>query len=251
MVSAFTRPCGGRRAGWRIAPTGIFCLFALIPVLSIASSCTLTGPAVASPGAGIAPIRNVQGVMDVPAAGTFIRLPSPGRFSICHGHTCRQIETVSLTAAQWDGVRSVFVPGVPTAAAERRNIASAISLLEEMVGEQAGTWNDRAENFRGLGMTGQMDCVDESTNSTVYLWMMREAGLLQHHQVGPRISRGVSRLLVPHFTATIAETATGRRFAVDSWFRDNGDPPFIVDLAEWRRGWKPGVDPGKVAAGDK
>ena len=84
-----------------------------------------------------------------------------------------------------------------------------------------------------------MDCVDEANNSTVYLSMLQNDGLLLWHRVGPRISRGLSRMLPPHFTATIVEDESGARFAVDSWFRDNGEPPYIVSLPDWRHGWTP------------
>jgi hypothetical protein len=43
----------------------------------------------------------------------------------------------------------------------------------------------------------------------------------------------------PHTTAVMRERESGEAFAVDSWFLDNGEPPYIVSLAEWREGWRP------------
>jgi hypothetical protein len=39
----------------------------------------------------------------------------------------------------------------------------------------------------------------------------------------------------PHATAVLAETATGRKWAVDSWPRANGAAPVVQPLAEWKR----------------
>lgn len=55
------------------------------------------------------------------------------------------------------------------------------------------------------------------------------------------LTRGFILLGWPHTTAVISETVSGRRFAVDSWFHDNGQPPEIVALDIWRWGWSPAV----------
>jgi hypothetical protein len=64
--------------------------------------------------------------------------------------------------------------------------------------------------------------------------------LLKHHTVLDRATRFGLFVGAPHTTAVIQETATGQRFAVDSWFFDNGQVPAIVDLHEWQSGWEPG-----------
>ena len=38
------------------------------------------------------------------------------------------------------------------------------------------------------------------------------------------------------------EIETGQKYAVDSWFEDNGHPAHIVPLIEWKKGWKPQKD---------
>ena len=45
---------------------------------------------------------------------------------------------------------------------------------------------------------------------------------------------------MPHTTAVIEDIGTGTRYAVDSWFFDNGIPPAIVELSAWKKGWGPG-----------
>ena len=44
---------------------------------------------------------------------------------------------------------------------------------------------------------------------------------------------------VPHVTATVIDRQTGSTFAVDSWFRDSGEPADVVPLEEWLDGWNP------------
>jgi len=44
---------------------------------------------------------------------------------------------------------------------------------------------------------------------------------------------------MPHTTAVIQEKSNFEKYAVDSWYQDNGEDPFIVPLANWKAGWKP------------
>ena len=177
-------------------------------------------------------------------ADTFVRRdiitdPAPGRFSVCSEHTCHKMTQVSLTPAQWQQVRNQFSPLAESAADERVHIARAIALMETLVGPLAGTANDKGRNFKGVGIEGQMDCIDESTNTTSYLMMMAQDGLITRHSVEDRVTRGYFIFGWPHTTAVIRDHATGERFAVDSWFIDNGEPPFMLPLPVWQDGWEP------------
>jgi len=40
---------------------------------------------------------------------------------------------------------------------------------------------------------------------------------------------------ITHWTATISEVGSNARFAVDSWYRDNGEMPYLQPLADWKR----------------
>jgi len=186
----------------------------------------------------ISPIRNVKDIMDTKKS-LFIEYPSPARFSICYGHTCRYTVDVGLSRVEWLSVKELFTSSVNTPAHEREQIRNAISLLETLVGEKTNTSGDKGGNFDGLGLQGQMDCIDESTNTTVYLTMLQNDDLLKWHRVSKRTSRGVFSLQAPHFTAVIREKDNNDVYAVDSWFLDNGRPPFIVPIKSWAQGWKP------------
>ena len=165
--------------------------------------------------------------------------PAPDRFSVCYDYTCRTVSELSLPAENWLEIRMLFSPPAKDAADERKRIATAIGQMETVVGQLTGTSQDRGGTFPGLGRMGQMDCIDESVNTTIYLLMMSNDGLLRWHSVRDRATRGLLRLDWPHTTAVIEEIETGRSFTVDSWFHENGRTPVIIPLKEWRAGWKP------------
>jgi len=187
---------------------------------------------------------NVIGLAQPVLADTFVRSdiitdPTPARFSVCSEHTCQRVAVVGLHPEQWQRERRLFLSPPLDAVQERERIAQAIALMEAMVGPLTGTEHDKGRNFQGVGVAGQMDCIDESTNTTTYLTMLLKDGLLKWHSVEDRATRGFFIFGWPHTTAVIRETGSGALFAVDSWFLDNGAEPFILPLAMWTQGWKP------------
>jgi hypothetical protein len=172
--------------------------------------------------------------------------PTPTKYNVCHGNSCRLRTEVSLSPAEWAQVRALFDPAPKDAAAERHQIALATGLLEVFTGRQAGTLEDAP----GMGVhwnpDGQLDCIDESTNSTAYMRMMSADGLIRFHDIGLPANRFVITAWGPSNTATIKERATGKVFAVDSYFRANGEPADVLPLDIWTAGWVPedGPPPG-------
>ena len=167
--------------------------------------------------------------------------PTPQRFSVCHGHTCAFVSEVGLTPEEWAEVKDSFKPCAVSPFAEQGQIRIAIAKMERLVGTAIGTSADRGRNeANDVGLHAKMDCIDESTNTTIYLTLFKRQGLLRHHDVLDRSTRGWFFLGMPHTTAVIRNHADGSLWAVDSWFLNNGEPPFIVPLGVWRRGWKPG-----------
>lgn len=165
---------------------------------------------------------------------------TPYAFEHCHGYGCKFVSNVSFTEQDWRDIASVFRPAPKTPEAERAAIKPAIALFEQKAGTYTGTHEDKWGTFRTTGAY-QHDCVDESTNTTVYLMLLEQKGLLKHHKIEPPTAR-VPLLHAgrwPHQTALISEIETSKFFAVDSWFHDNGAPPEIVPLREWKEGWKP------------
>ena len=165
--------------------------------------------------------------------------PHPQRFSVCWSHSCSVVATVALPPAAWDRVRAMFPEPSSTPADERVRIADAIALLETLVGEITGTWRDLGGDLRGFAQPGQMDCVDEANNSTTYLKLLAADGLLVWHTVGEILKRGNVLFGMPHATAIITDSTAGEQWAVDSWYLDNGQPPYIVRYRIWNDGWNP------------
>lgn len=168
-----------------------------------------------------------------------IREPVPERFSVCFDHSCRTIATRSVSSQEWQRITAPLQTPAPTAAAERTAIGLSIARMEQIVGQKTGTAGDRGGNLTGFGRQGQMDCIDESNNTTTYLKLLQQDGRLLHHEVEDRATRFGLFAGMPHTTAVIEEVAARQRYAVDAWFFDNGQPPVIVPLDEWKSGWRP------------
>ena len=175
----------------------------------------------------------------LPPRPDVIIAPTPVHFSVCYGYSCRNIATLALDDAQLHTFDLLLGKDPGDAASERRQLAAAIAAMEIWVGTHTGTSKDVGGTFPGLGQPGQMDCIDESTNTTTYLKIFAAHGWLRHHTVEPRMARGFIPWSWPHTSAVIRDIDTGQRYAVDSWFLDNGQAPFIVPLETWKDGWKP------------
>lgn len=198
----------------------------------------LSGCAASSGPPPIEPVRNTAHIPDM-RPHQFVTHPTLGHFTICHGHTCRFISEASLDADEWSSILAIFEAGAQSAVEERELIASAIARFETIVGPKTGTDANLGGNVEGLGKHGQLDCIDEATNTSVYLTLLQNNDLLHWHEVAPRTFRGFTYFNYPHSTAVIREIGTGKRYAVDSWFEGNGRPPHIVPMSLWRRGWEP------------
>ncbi len=166
-----------------------------------------------------------------------LALPAPAAanpyFVHCYDFGCKSRQEVRFDAEQWSRVRALFTPAPADAAAERQTIRRAIALLERISGKIAGTASDRAGNAHDDALPRQQDCIDESTNTFQYLVALEGLGLLRWHAAGLKHRRIV--WLATHWTATVVERANGKRFAVDSWYRDNGELPMLQPLDDWRR----------------
>ena len=97
-----------------------------------------------------------------------------------------------------------------------------------------GSAGDKGGFTFDSGVPGQMDCIDEATNTTSLLLVAQRHGYLKYHDVRSPVARGFfldGRY--PHATAVVAEKKGGRTFAVDSWTHDNGVLPDVMPLDRW------------------
>lgn len=177
---------------------------------------------------------------DIFVRDDIITEPDVGHFSVCHSHGCAELDQIGLNANEWRSIQRLFSRTAAAPSHEREMIARAIARFELIAGKRTGTWNDKGGDLKGLGLEGQLDCIDESINTTTYLRILQGAGLMRWHTVEDRATRGWFIFGWPHTTAVIRDTRNNELYAVDSWFEDNGKPPHIVPLGKWKDGWEPG-----------
>lgn len=168
--------------------------------------------------------------------------PNLGAFEVCSGGGCAEIQRVAITLEEWQKVVAVF-SATKDAAQERRQIADAIGVLEKIVGVKTNTSTDRAGTFDNSDFPGQLDCNDEAINTTTYMRLMRQQGLIKLHEIEDIRTRNFFFTGWPHSTAVIHEIASGQRYAVDSWFYDNAVPATIVPFELWKSGYVPADSP--------
>lgn len=170
--------------------------------------------------------------------------PSLQSFEICFGGGCAETTQLEITQQEWQKVIHLFETHPPVnAVQERELIAQAIGLLEKIVGEKIGTTADIAGTFYHGTLNGQLDCNDEAINTTTYIRLMHQEDLIKWHVTEDTRTRSFFFTGWPHSTAMIHDINTGERFAVDSWFYDNGKPATIVPFAIWKSGYRPADSP--------
>lgn len=163
---------------------------------------------------------------------------------ICYGYGCLVETDVVITEQRLHTVAFMLNVAV-NAENEREILSSVMGRLYGWAGEQSPIHNDRGGNYADEGVSGAMDCIDHSTTSTRFLDLLERRGMLRWHRV---LSADVRRTFYVflHYSAVIEEKSVvpdsePRRFAVDSWFVDNGKPAVILPLEEWKNGAGPDV----------
>ena len=154
-------------------------------------------------------------------------------FVQCYDFGCKSTQELHFQASHWDQIRSIFDHGIDNSESERQAIRRAVARMERISGDIAGTSLDKAGNYPGYDLPKQMDCIDESTNTYQYLFALEQLELLRWHRIDLKHRRIV--WLSTHWTASIREIDSGRVFAVDSWYRDNGEMPYLQPIDEWKR----------------
>ena len=157
-------------------------------------------------------------------------------FEVCYDFGCRSRQEVSLSTTEWFSIRAIF--RADNAMAEREDIKRAVARMEYLVGRYTPTYQDLGGNMPlqdgsdpPVWLPGQLDCIDESINTSRYLELFAEEGLLRFHDAAGRTYR--RSFLSQHWAAQVREINTGRHFVVDSWFEDNGEPPVMVSSEVW------------------
>lgn len=181
------------------------------------------------------------------------------RIDICHNYGCAVETTVRYTESQLAWARKAML-GAKSAEQERAALGPVIGRLYYWAGRQSPVYADRGGNTADDARPGSMDCIDHSTSTTRLLKMMARRGMLRFHTV-EEVERRSRFFIFDHYAAVIEELpprwlsrekirymqespedAKPDRFAVDSWFVDNGQPALILPLDDWKDGAGPRVD---------
>lgn len=158
---------------------------------------------------------------------------------VCHAYGCNRKTAFTFSDADIAAIKTLMAETkkADTAAEERRAIAYAIAWMETRTGKRTGAAADRpGMDFEAAGDPTQQDCVDEATNTTSYLSVLINEGLITHHRLGTPFTKGNILLGIkywPHYTAIIYDNATNVAWAVDSWIFANGENPAVVEKEHW------------------
>lgn len=165
---------------------------------------------------------------------------SPAEFMVCHGYGCHYQTKTYFSDAQWQQVKKPLTTKANNPEQERQHIAEAIAIMEVLVGEAVGTQTDKGGAGFMVSDTGQMDCIDEAVNTSLYLQFLSQEDILKWHSVESPTRRGYFiDAQWPHNSAVIKDNTTDIRYVVDSWFFDNGEQPVIIPVKQWLTGWRP------------
>lgn len=163
------------------------------------------------------------------------------KFAVCHGFNCYYRTEGWITDKQWRQIERMFTPAAKTPEEERRRIVRAIGRMETYAGLSSGLTEDRAEaeTFEENRLT-QMDCIDETVNTDLYLSFLFDAGLIKHHRPHNPVHRGYFiDGAWPHNSAAVADIKTGTVYVIDSYFGKHGDGAYAVPLGDWADFWRP------------
>ncbi len=157
-------------------------------------------------------------------------------FEVCHDFGCRAQSQIMLSGEEWRSVTGIL--NASSASQERNRIKEAIARMEVLAGNYSPIHQDLAMNLpvhdvaKDAGQySGQLDCIDESINTTRFLTLFSKQGLLRFHEVLDRAYR--RSFIRQHWAAQVEDRESGKRYVIDSWFEDNGEPPVLVSSERW------------------
>ena len=165
---------------------------------------------------------------------------TPQNFKLCHGYACTLRTNVHLSDKDWRSVLRLFKPAAKSSEAERVQITKAIARMETFAVKSSGIPPDRGHASRVRDDLYQMDCIDETVNTDLYLRFLEEAGVLKFHTRALPLHRGYFiDGTWPHNAAAVQEIASGKIYAIDSFYHDNGTKVDAVVKRVWLQGWRP------------
>jgi hypothetical protein len=164
------------------------------------------------------------------------------KLRICFNWSCNRRQTLTFSSAEMAEITRLMAT-CPGASLHDRLQHVRIGVWQmELLAEkyQPLLANDLAINDFETTVPGRTDCIDNSTNTTTYLRILKEIGALAGWTVSTPKVRNRFDLDGVHWTAVIIDQKTGHSWSVDSWYRPNGHLPMVMPLQKWmedHKGW--------------
>jgi len=155
---------------------------------------------------------------------------------ICSGFGCIYKQTLAFTTDDLEHIQSVMGKGASTPKLERASLAELVAWKERLAQKRLKMRRDTRLSYqRDAGIRGQMDCVDESSNTLAFIRIIEKEGLLHHHKAKRIAERGfLFDGRYPHKTAIISDKS-GKEWAIDSWKKHGGEPPQVIAYSIWKK----------------
>lgn len=150
-------------------------------------------------------------------------------------------EHVSLPEEEWAAITApLTVKASRSPDQERAALARAVARFEEIAGPKVKTSDDRGGwvgnmalfGYENASLSRQQVCFEESKTTAQLLSLLDKEGLLRYHRQDPDDAFAQTPHQ-EHISAQLIETSSNTPIVVDSWVRDNGEEPFIGDVASW------------------
>lgn len=156
--------------------------------------------------------------------------PRGTRATVCSGYGCKTQQKFVFTDAFVSAMRKLYADlGVSDGFSERQFLKKAIAAMERESMITLGLQHDRPSiDLFGNLDPGQLDCVDEATNSTSFMLILNDAGLIKYHRIlAPIWKGGFTRWT--HYAALVEERKSKVQYAIDSGVTKQGGEPYIVE----------------------
>jgi hypothetical protein len=167
---------------------------------------------------------------------------------LCFNWSCATRQRVTFTASEMTQVATQMALCPNDVLHDRlQRMRVGIWQMEELAQKrQPLLANDQGVNHQDQETAGRMDCIDNASNTTTYLKVLHDLNLLPGWSIAKPQVRDRFWFSV-HWSAAVVDAQTNdpapSPWVVDSWFRRNGNLPFVMPLADWESGRVPWEQP--------
>lgn len=172
-------------------------------------------------------------------------------FPYCSQISCRKVDYVQLPSLLLEEIE-IELGQVDSASNERMVLAEIIGKIRMVAMKKSHTEfflgaHLMTDNFgyrfnlcesrklNDIKRVGNFtDCWDNSHNTSMILYLLEKKGWLRFHQLND-IQLRWSLFSWQHYSGSLKEKSTGSIYIVDTWYTDEGLPPLILPIKEWKK----------------